>query len=115
MVIAGYAVLGVLTFLLALTGNLALAIGLAFGPGVANMVFVIPSQTLFQERTPPDLMGRVVGLPVRARLRVDDDRDGASGRSSAEIVGPRPGDRGLRPDDDGGRAGRLFVPAVRDA
>ena len=26
------------------------------------MVFVIPSQTLFQERTPPALMGRVVGF-----------------------------------------------------
>ena len=26
------------------------------------MVFVIPSQTLFQQRTPPDLMGRVVGF-----------------------------------------------------
>ncbi len=26
------------------------------------MVFVIPSQTLFQERTPPNLIGRVVGF-----------------------------------------------------
>jgi hypothetical protein len=26
------------------------------------MVFIIPSQTLFQERTPPNLMGRVVSL-----------------------------------------------------
>jgi MFS family permease len=26
------------------------------------MAFVIPSQTLFQERTPPELMGRVVSL-----------------------------------------------------
>ena len=30
--------------------------------GVANMAFVIPSQTLFQERTPPELMGRVVSF-----------------------------------------------------
>mgnify|MGYP003326297427 CR=1 FL=1 len=29
--------------------------------GAANMVSVIPSQTLFQERTPPQLLGRVVG------------------------------------------------------
>jgi MFS family permease len=62
MVIAGYAMWGALTFLFAMSGNLALAIGLQFGIGVANMVFVIPSQTLFQERTPPSLMGRVVGL-----------------------------------------------------
>jgi hypothetical protein len=26
------------------------------------MVFVIPSQTLFQERTPPELIGRVVSF-----------------------------------------------------
>jgi MFS family permease len=62
MVIAGYAAWGLLTFLFAMSGNLAIAIGLQFGIGVANMVFVIPSQTLFQERTPPSLMGRVVGF-----------------------------------------------------
>ena len=33
-----------------------------FGIGVANMVFVIPSQTLFQERTPNNMMGRVVSF-----------------------------------------------------
>ena len=33
-----------------------------FGSGVANMVFVIPSQTMFQERTPPDMLGRVIGF-----------------------------------------------------
>ena len=45
MVIAGYVALGVLIFLFALSGNLAVAIGLCFGQGVANMVFIIPSQT----------------------------------------------------------------------
>ncbi len=77
MIIAGYAVFGLLTFLLALTDNLGIAIGLAFGSGIANMVFVIPSQTMFQERTPAALLGRVSRLPVRARLRLDDDGDGA--------------------------------------
>ena len=62
MVIAGYTIFGLMITLLALTGNLALVIGFAFGSGVANMVFVIPSQTLFQERTPGHLMGRVVGF-----------------------------------------------------
>jgi DHA3 family macrolide efflux protein-like MFS transporter len=61
-VIVGYAVAGACIALLALTGNLAVAFGLLVGAGVANMVFVIPSQTLFQLRTPPELMGRVVGL-----------------------------------------------------
>ena len=62
MVIAGYALWGLLILLFALSNNLGIAIGLAFGQGVANMIFIIPSQTLFQERTPAALMGRVVGF-----------------------------------------------------
>jgi MFS family permease len=62
MIIVGYTVFGLLTTLLALSGNLGVVLALAFGIGVANMVFVIPSQTLFQERTPQQLMGRVVGF-----------------------------------------------------
>lgn len=62
LVIAGYATWGLVLALLALTGNVSVAIGLMIGLGVANMVFVIPSQTLFQERTPHHLMGRVVSF-----------------------------------------------------
>jgi MFS transporter, DHA3 family, macrolide efflux protein len=62
MVIVGYATWGLMVFLFAITDHLALALGLSFGQGVANMVFVIPSQTMFQQRTPAELMGRVVGL-----------------------------------------------------
>ncbi len=61
-VIVGYTLWGACVALLALTGNLAIALGLMFGSGVANMVFVIPSQTMFQERTPPDMLGRVIGF-----------------------------------------------------
>ena len=62
MVIVGYVVTGATVAALALTGNLFLAVGLAFGTGVGNLAFVIPSQTLFQRRTPPELMGRVLGF-----------------------------------------------------
>ena len=62
MVIVGYVLTGAAVAGLALTGNLTLAMGLAFGAGVGNLAFVIPSQTLFQRRTPPELMGRVLGL-----------------------------------------------------
>jgi MFS family permease len=62
MVIIGYAMYGLVLALLALTDNAGVAIGLMGGLGVGNMVFVIPSQTLFQERTPPNLMGRVVSF-----------------------------------------------------
>ena len=62
MVIAGYVATGAMVALLPLTVNLAIALGIAFGTGVGNLAFVIPSQTLFQRRTPPELMGRVLGL-----------------------------------------------------
>jgi MFS family permease len=62
MIIFGYALFGFFLFLLSLTGDLGLVLGFAFGSGIANMVFLIPSQTMFQERTPPELMGRVVGF-----------------------------------------------------
>jgi MFS family permease len=62
MIILGYTVLGLLTTVMALSGNLAFVLAIAFGIGIANMLFVIPSQTLFQERTPGNLIGRVVGF-----------------------------------------------------
>ncbi len=62
LVILGYAAAGLCTAALAFTDALPAAIGLMIGVGVANMVYVIPSQTLFQERTPTELMGRVVGF-----------------------------------------------------
>jgi MFS family permease len=62
MIIAGYTFLGLFTTLMALSGSLGVVLAIAFGIGVANMVFIIPSQTLFQERTPANLIGRVVGF-----------------------------------------------------
>ncbi len=61
-VILGYALGGLCIAGLAATGSLAVAFGLMLGIGIANMIFVIPSQTLFQERTPPGMIGRVVGI-----------------------------------------------------
>ena len=37
-----------------------MAIGVFFFTGLFNMVFIIPTITLFQQRTPQRLMGRVV-------------------------------------------------------
>ncbi len=62
MIIVGYVVLGLLTTVMALSGNLGVVLSIAFGIGIANMLFIIPSQTLFQERTPGNLIGRVVGF-----------------------------------------------------
>src|SRR5215212_2078567 len=62
MVIAGYVATGAMVALLALAGNVPVAIGIMFGVGAANLAYVIPSQTLFQRRTPPELMGRVLSF-----------------------------------------------------
>jgi MFS family permease len=62
MVIVGYVATGAMVATLALAGNLPAALAIMFGVGVANLAFVIPSQTLFQRRTPPEMMGRVLGL-----------------------------------------------------
>jgi len=66
MVIAGYVLYGAAVAALGLTGNLVAALGLTLGMGVANMVFVIPTQTLFQERTPATMMGRVLSFRFSA-------------------------------------------------
>ena len=62
MVVLGYVLTGLAVAGLALTGNFAVAIGLVFGAGAGNLIFVIPSQTLFHKRTPSELMGRVLAF-----------------------------------------------------
>ena len=114
MIIAGYTAWGFLTFALALTGHLGLAIGIGFGSGIANMIFLIPSQTLFQERTPARLMGRVVGFRF-ALVFGSMTAATVVGGILTDIVGPTPviAVFGLI-TMAAGLAG-LFVPAVRDA
>jgi MFS transporter, DHA3 family, macrolide efflux protein len=113
-VILGYTVWGACVALLALTGNLAIALGLMFGSGVANMVFVIPSQTMFQERTPPDMLGRVIGFRF-ALVFGSMTLAMALGGLLAEVAGAAPviGVFGLL-TMVAGLAG-LLVPAVRNA
>jgi predicted MFS family arabinose efflux permease len=62
LVITGFAVMGMATIVLGLTSNELLALGAAVVIGVFNLVYIIPSQTLFAERTPADMMGRVVAI-----------------------------------------------------
>ena len=105
LVIAGYAVWGLMVALMALTGHVGLAIGFSFGQGVANMVFVIPTQTLFQELTPPSLMGRVVG--IRFAITFGSMTIAmALGAVMAEFLDVSARDRVLRIGDDDRGAGR---------
>jgi MFS family permease len=113
-VILGYVVTGGTIAALALTGNLYVAIGLVFGTGVGNLAFVIPSQTLFQRRTPPELMGRVLGFRfslVFGSMTLAMGLGGILGQAfgAAPVIGVF----GLV-TVVAGLAG-LFVPAVRDA
>ena len=62
LVIAGYVFWGIAMIAFALAGNLAVDFGILLVAGIANMLFVIPSQVLFQQRTPPEMIGRVVGF-----------------------------------------------------
>ena len=62
LVVTGFAVMGLATIVLGLTSNELLAIAAAVIIGIFNLVYVIPSQTLFAERTPEGMMGRVVAI-----------------------------------------------------
>ena len=113
-VIVGYVAAGACIALLGATGQLPVAFALMTGVGVANMVFVIPSQTLFQERTPPELMGRVVGFRF-ALVFGSMTLAMAVGGILGSVFGTAPviGAFGLL-TLAAGLAG-LLVPAVRDA
>ena len=60
MTIAGFVLLGIAMIAAGLVSNPYAAIGLFFVIGVANMLYLVPTITLFQERTPQRLFGRVV-------------------------------------------------------
>jgi DHA3 family macrolide efflux protein-like MFS transporter len=62
LIVGGMIVMGVSIALLGATGNLFVALAASLGYGVANLVYVIPTQTLFAELTPPGMMGRVVAF-----------------------------------------------------
>jgi MFS family permease len=61
-IVTGFTALGVSLILFSVTGSLWLALVLAAVVGLANVVFVVPSQTIFQQRTPDEMLGRVVAI-----------------------------------------------------
>jgi MFS family permease len=114
MIIAGYTFVGLFVTLMALSGNLGVVLALAFGIGVANMAFVIPSQTLFQERTPPNLIGRVVGFRFSLVFGAMALSIGFGG-IFAELVGVTTVIAAVGVVTTVAGLAGLFVPAVRDA
>ena len=61
-IIVAFTALGIMLAALSMTGHLIVALALAAGIGLANVTFVVPSQTLFQQRTPGAVLGRVVAI-----------------------------------------------------
>jgi MFS family permease len=61
-IIAAFVSLGVMLAVLAATGSLLVALVLATAIGFGNVTMVVPSQTLFQQRTPGEMLGRVVAI-----------------------------------------------------
>jgi MFS family permease len=61
-IIVAFTALGIMLAALSVTGHLIVALVLAAGIGLANVTFVVPSQTLFQQRTPGEILGRVVAI-----------------------------------------------------
>ncbi len=61
-IIAAFTAFGIILFALAAAGSLPVALALAAAFGLANATFVVPSQTLFQQRTPGEMLGRVVAI-----------------------------------------------------
>jgi DHA3 family macrolide efflux protein-like MFS transporter len=62
LVVIGFVVMGLATVLLGLTSNVLIALAAAAGIGVANLVWLVPTQTIFIERTPVGILGRVVAF-----------------------------------------------------
>jgi MFS family permease len=60
LAIIGFVCVGLAMIGVGLTDDLFLALGLYFIIGIANVVYLVANVTLFQERTPQTLMGRVI-------------------------------------------------------
>jgi hypothetical protein len=114
MVIVGYTAWGVCVAALGLTRSLPFAIGLLAATGVANMIFVIPSQTLFQQRTPQELIGRVVGFRITLVFG-SMTLAMAVGGVLASVTGPAAVMTILGTLTIASGLAGLLVPAVRDA
>jgi len=62
LVVGGFIVMGLSTIVFGLTSNVVVALAAATVVGVANLVYIIPTQTIFIEITPIEKMGRVVAF-----------------------------------------------------
>jgi DHA3 family macrolide efflux protein-like MFS transporter len=88
-IIAAFTALGVVLLGLSATVSLPLALVLAGAVGLANVTFVVPSQTLFQQRAPGEMLGVIVALRLAIVSGVLVLAMVTSG-ALAQIIGLRP-------------------------
>jgi MFS family permease len=62
LVVGGFIVMGLGTIVFGLTNNVVLALAASTVVGIANLVYIIPTQTMFMEKTPLELLGRVIAF-----------------------------------------------------
>lgn len=62
MVVVGFICMGLGVIVMGLTQNILVALAASFVVGVFNLVYVIPTQTLFAQLTPEGYMGRVIAF-----------------------------------------------------
>jgi MFS family permease len=62
LIVAGFLAMGAAVVVLGATSSIVVAIAAVAVMGIANLVFIIPTQTLFAELTPTHLMGRVIAM-----------------------------------------------------
>ena len=114
LVVGGFIVMGASTVVLGLTGNVLVALAAATIIGIANLVYIIPTQTIFIEITPNELMGRVVAFRSSLVFGAMTLAMGGRGIACGERAGG-PGHRRLRCADARGRSDRRAAAGVRDA
>jgi MFS transporter, DHA3 family, macrolide efflux protein len=88
-IIIAFTALGLAIAAMAVTGNLYVALAMAAVVGLANVTFVVPSQTLFQQRTPDQMLGLVVSIRLAVVNGVLALAMATSG-ALAEVFGLRP-------------------------
>jgi MFS family permease len=114
LTIAGFVGVGVSLVLAGLVTNPYLAIVIFFFGGVANMLFLIPTITLFQQRTPQRLFGRVVSTRQALTFGAMSLAMGVSGWLAGEIGADMVFVYAGAITVVAGLSG-LLVPAMRDA
>ena len=64
LLVGGFAATGILIMLIAVAPTFPIALGLFALLGVANVIYYVPTVTIFQEATPPEMSARVFGARI---------------------------------------------------